>query len=109
VSEATFDEHNWCDTPGWATYQDRPMRRFRLRCWLGRHAVPADTPAKPNGYSPCCYSRCSRCRAHLKWYVEGQHRYGGVDRYFANLDPQSAATAIILDGLERVADEVKAL
>jgi hypothetical protein len=22
----------------------------------------------------------------VKWYVDGQHRWGGIDRYFANLE-----------------------
>ena len=82
---ATFDERNHCDTEGWATWQDSPMFRFRFRCWLGRHAWPLRTPILANGHSPSNYDRCTRCHAFVHWFVDGQHRYGGLTRYFADL------------------------
>lgn len=75
---ATFDENEHAVTPGWATYHRKPMLRFRLRCWLGRHVLPDYVPQPPNGYSPSNHDRCPRCRAHLGWYVTAQHRFGGL-------------------------------
>lgn len=82
---AIFDEHNHCDIAGWATWQKQPMFRFRLRCWMGRHAWPLYKPHPANGYSPSNSDRCTRCHAFVHWFVEGQHRYGSLNRYFANL------------------------
>ena len=76
---ATFDEHDHAGTEGWATYQQRPMFRWRPMCALGHHVLPP-TPAVRNGYSPSNVGRCSRCRAFLKWYMVGQHRFGSIDR-----------------------------
>lgn len=76
---AVFDVHDHAAKEGWATHHKRPLRRFRLRCWLGSHVLPP-RPATPNGYSPSCSSRCSRCRGFLTWFVVGQHRYGSYDR-----------------------------
>jgi hypothetical protein len=88
--QAKFDEYDHCSRPGWATYQGSrtrrpPMWRPSLRCWLGRHVWPSYRPEPLNGHSPANYDRCSRCCAFVKWYVDGQHRWGGIDRYFANL------------------------
>lgn len=84
-SVATFDTRDHCDHDGWATYQNRPMFRFRVRCWLGRHVWPLYKPFPTNGYSPSNYDRCARCHAFVLWFVDGQHRYGGLTRYFADL------------------------
>ena len=88
--QATFDEHDWCDKPGWAGFQGRYMPRLRLRCWLGRHKMPARPPAKPNGHSPSNYAQCARCDAGVHWFIEGQHLHGGVNRYFATLNNAGA-------------------
>ena len=58
--------------------------RQRL-CGHFGHVVP-NRPETPNGYSPACYARCRRCRASLKWFVRGQHRYGSF-----GLEPSDAA------------------
>ena len=73
MSEATF-EH--ASTEGWATYLPLTLRQ-RI-CGHFGHRLPG-TPETPNGYSPSCYARCARCRAAHKWFVKGQHRYGGFD------------------------------
>ena len=66
--------------PGWATYHDREYRGWRgLLCRFRGHRVPGHRPTMPNGHSPSCYSRCVRCDAPMKWYVRGQHRYGGMN------------------------------
>jgi hypothetical protein len=83
---ATFDERNHCDREGWATWQKDPMFRFRLRCAFGRHAWPLRTPIPANGHSPSNYDRCTRCHAFVLWFVDGQHRYGSLNRYFADLE-----------------------
>lgn len=85
---ATFDDRNHCNDPGYATcwQHRRGLDRFRLRCWLGRHLIPIGAPHPPNGHAPSNYWTCPRCRGLMHFYVEGQHRYGSIDRYFANLD-----------------------
>lgn len=79
MSAARFDQYNHAWRPGWATYQRRPMFRWRLRCAFHRHKLPPQ-PDECNGHSPSNYDRCPRCRAFLKWFVNGQHRYGGMHR-----------------------------
>lgn len=84
MSEATtFDSNDHCVNPGWATYMQRPMPRWRLRCAFGNHALPAHKPQ--NDFSPQAYGRCCRCQSALRYYNEGTHRYGGLSRYFAAL------------------------
>jgi hypothetical protein len=80
---ASFDERNHCVDEGWATWQPRPMFRFRFQCWLGRHAWPLWTPH--DGLSSNNTHRCTRCHAFLGWFIDGQHRYGSLNRYFADL------------------------
>jgi len=82
---ALFDEDGHATAEGWATYQKRPMFRFRIRCALGHHAWPLRKPYPPNGHSPSNFDRCTRCLAWVSWYVDGQHRWGGLDRYFSDL------------------------
>jgi hypothetical protein len=77
---ASFDSEDLCTSDGWATYHAKPRRRFRVRCWFGRHILPNYVPVPPNGHSPTNYDRCLRCDAAVHWYVDGQHRYGGLDR-----------------------------
>lgn len=80
--KARFDQNDHAATAGWATYhQRRNLRRsWRLLvCVVKGHRLPS-IPATPNGYSPSCYERCKRCRNFLKWFVVGQHRYGGMSR-----------------------------
>lgn len=72
---AHFDANDHATHEGWATYHTRPPSTLRCR-WRG-HVMPS---APSNRHSPACYDRCTRCRAWLKWFVIGQHRYGSVDR-----------------------------
>lgn len=74
AESAVFDRQDHCREAGWATYQSR---RRSLRCLFG-HDFPNWTPTPPNGYSPSNYDRCFRCRAPIKWYAFGQHRWGGL-------------------------------
>lgn len=83
---ARFDNNNHATSAGWATYQSKPMFRWRFRCWLGRHRYPAFIPYPANGHSPSNTVRMDCCGAFAKWFVIGQHRYGGINRYFARLD-----------------------
>ena len=86
-NDATFDINNHCVTPGWATYMQRPMPRWRLRCAFGHHALPAHKPQ--NDFCPQAYGVCCRCHVALSYYDEGTHRYGGLSRlsrYFAALN-----------------------
>lgn len=78
---AVFNDQDQAIAEGWAAYHERPMRRWRFRCWLGRHAWPAYVPEPPNGHSPSNYARCARCQAAVHWYVLGQHRWGGINAH----------------------------
>lgn len=82
---AVFDRQDHCREPGWATYQ---TRRRSLRCLFG-HRFPIGQPNPANGYSPSNYGRCLRCQAWIKWYVFGQHRWGGMN---ARIDGSGEAT-----------------
>lgn len=77
---ADFDHLAHADTEGWGTYYNEPVGNWKRRIcrWLG-HKLPPK-PANANGYSPSNYAKCSRCKAHHKWFVVGQHRFGGYDR-----------------------------
>jgi hypothetical protein len=81
IPPAIFDAKNHAVTAGWATYHQRPRRRgWRLRCFIGRHLYPHHVPQPANGHSPSNYAALPCCGAWAHWYVEGQHRYGGVSR-----------------------------
>ena len=78
VMKATFDHNDHCNIEGWATYHgDQSMFRWRLRCALGHHSLP-DPPTVRDGIRPDNYDRCPRCRAWVKWFVVGQHRFGSI-------------------------------
>lgn len=80
--DATFDTNKHTVRPGWATYHNPPRlgsRLNRVLCRLFGHRFPPP-PEKPNGYSPSEVTRCRRCDNWAKWYVAGQHRYGGMNR-----------------------------
>lgn len=79
---ATFDHKDHALTAGWATYHQKPYlsRLGGLVCRLRGHSYPARTPDPVDGHSPSNYDRCGRCRAFMHWYVEGQHRWGGMNR-----------------------------
>lgn len=72
---AIFDETDHCTEPGWATYHRRNAGRCRL---FWPHLIPYDPPDQPDVHSPSNYERCGVCGAPIKWYVFGQHRYGGI-------------------------------
>lgn len=74
---ATFDENDHAWTTGWATYHRRLGWR-RVLCLFGHTQFAIPEP--PNGHSPSNFERCRRCRSALKYYIVGQHRYGGMDR-----------------------------
>jgi hypothetical protein len=82
AQNATFDENEHANTPGWATYF-YPQNEFkgwrRQGCRLIGHR-PGRSPEIQNGYSPSNYGRCPICRNFMKWFVIGQHRRGGFDR-----------------------------
>lgn len=72
---AAFNLNHHATRAGWATYH----KRNGLRRWLCVFGHPQAAPAEPpDGYSPQCYARCPRCKCHIKWYVIGQHRFGGM-------------------------------
>lgn len=84
--QAVFSETDHAIKAGWATYH-RPKRKhlqlpafqlFNVRCYLHGHLYPDYRPDPPDGHSPSNYSRCNRCGAWVHWYVEGQHRWGGI-------------------------------
>ena len=81
---ARFDDREHCTIEGVATYQESRRVPFRCRL-LGHRWIPIDGPK--NGHSPRDFTHCKRgCRGH--WFVDGQHRRGSINRYFANLaDP----------------------
>lgn len=75
--KATFDRNDHALTAGWATYHIHRGWRA-VFCLLGHQLPPM--PGSPNGNSPTNYARCRRCRGFMKWFVVGQHRYGGMNR-----------------------------
>lgn len=75
---AEFNKTGHATSPGWATYHQRPMRRWRLRCLFGFHVYPCYTPIPANGHSPGNYAVCVRCGAFMHWYVKDQHRLGSL-------------------------------
>lgn len=78
---AEFDAHDHATTAGWASHHAGKVRRWRhrLTCGRDRHDLPFRVPEPANGHSPSCHDRCFRCGRALKWFVVGQHRYGGYD------------------------------
>lgn len=74
MTAAVFDRQDHAREPGWAVYHKRSRS---LRCLFG-HDLPG-RPADANGHRPDNYARCRRCEAPIKWYVFGQHRWGGLD------------------------------
>jgi hypothetical protein len=74
--EATFVH---ASEEGWATYHKRLRGWRRLVCAVKGHRMPTPPlPSERNGHSASNYGRCLRCRNAVKWYVPGQHRYGGL-------------------------------
>ena len=73
MSSAVFNDNDHCVQSGWATYQ---RRKVVWRCKRG-HTLPPE-PEPSNGIAPACYATCPKCGAPLKWFVCGQHRYGGI-------------------------------
>lgn len=81
ISAATFTSTDHCSSPGWATYWkwrnlDTGFRG--LVCLFRGHDLP-DRPDPADGHSPNNYAHCRRCDAPMKWFVRGQHRYGGLE------------------------------
>lgn len=81
---AAFDHKDHAIAAGWATYHVRHLRPWwrlsGLLCRLRGHRYPTHVPHPANGHSPSNYDRCGRCGARMHWYVEGQHRWGGMNR-----------------------------
>lgn len=75
--KATFNVNDHAITPGWATFHNRLGWRRYVFCLFGHSRNAPPEPA--NGHSPSNYVRCRRCGNSLKWYVVGQHRYGGMN------------------------------
>lgn len=74
--EATFVH---ASTEGWATYHKQLRGWRRFICAAKGHRMPTEPlPSERNGHAPSNYGRCLRCRNAVKWYVVGQHRYGGL-------------------------------
>ena len=70
---ALFNESDHCTLPGWATYH---KRRTGWLCRLLGHSTAAPQPS--NDHCPAAYTRCGRCKAWLRWFHVGTHRYGGL-------------------------------
>lgn len=79
MMRARFDHRNHCTRPGWATWG--------LRCNILQRLCPhwVTAPTPKNDYCPQAYARCKLCRVRVKWFNDGTHRFGSVNRYFANL------------------------
>lgn len=75
---ALFDTHDHATVEGWATYHKHLGWRA-LGCRIVGHRLPPK-PSPANGYAPSNYARCSRCRSWIKWFVDGQHRWGSLSR-----------------------------
>lgn len=91
---AAFDHNDHALNAGWATYFKRRARpifykgHIRLRrffrylvCRRKGHVAPSRPPVPPNGHAPSNYTVCGRCGEPMKFYVVGQHRFGGYDRH----------------------------
>lgn len=77
---ATFDSNDYALTEGWATYHKNlsgGIAKPPFVCRVFGHPRVA-SPAARNGHSPSNYTCCRRCNRWMKWYVVGQHRFGGV-------------------------------
>jgi len=82
MSTAKFGPADHAISAGWATYHKHPKGNWwqrAARCLVFGHLAPIEIPPTPNGHSPNNYAKCVRCDNHLRWYILGQHRYGGMN------------------------------
>lgn len=77
-TKAEFNRMGEATKPGWATYHQPSNQRRALRCRVLGHKPPRDV-LELDGISPRSYGMCYRCGNFMKFYVVGQHRYGGIN------------------------------
>lgn len=78
---AKFSGANHAISAGFATYLSPENQLGGLRrriCAVIGHKLDLVTPINPNGYSPSEVGKCQRCGNWIKWFVVGQHRFGGM-------------------------------